>query len=1114
MRYEFIHDTIAKQVFYKAGAEARTRRKVEKYIREHYEAFKERGAELTDDDIDYIKPYLELVNVGAEEAAFVRQGEARLRRKRRRRQLLTAGIIAFLSLATLVSIGLWRVSVAATTEAERQEGIAIAKSDSLLLKEAELQVSLENTLAARDAARAAQDTAEFRRLEAESANLLAQLEATRARRAEAAAERRAREARSLALAATARSIEDELPITALQLARVAYGVIPESPLPTVSQTLSSLFYEQFPDGDGGDPGAPLYEALMPFDPTQFAADRPDRRQRFTPVWSPDGQYYLLPATGQRAALYRRDGTPVAELPHAADRIDAAAWSPDGRRVATGDQGGRIQLWDLAGKALAETRIPDWVSHLQFSPDGRYLYAWSTTFSILESHRGGAIFLSAPQRPALSIWDTRENDLSDVAVDLTHYLRSDELRFSPDGQRLLLPTGVYDLAGRLQYELDPSGKSIQVAPEAGIALTRNAERGIRLWDLSARRQPAQWGGADDPVREAHLATETGEVFVLYNNTIAVLYGTDGREITKLPPDDYVDIVVSPDARYLVTRAGDQQTIWDRDGKPLSQLTETAALDIEPRFSPNGRLLLFRADATHPAIWRPRGGVRVLDDLHEADIRELQFDPSGEWILSRDAGNRAYLWSSGGRPVSRLDKHQGYIEAAAFSPDGTRLLTADRVGRALLWQVNQVKLVQQYGGQSPFIERVVPLPNADNWLVRAREEQYALWAPEGGEYPLVKGRNAKYAVDPTGRHVAIQIGNRPVTLWDRATGKPATTIDPQLAKLNDIRFSPDGRYLIAVSDEDQLHFWSVAGDQTKAWPTDPSATGSVRMAATGNYAATQTEPVEFAPQSNIRLRLPVLTEFAPTGGYLVADSRYPPALFRVINRREAFPDLRAVSLAGSSAVPTQGGSPAGVCVWGTDGRPREVITYRGNVFPSSVSFTPDGALFAVELHQAGTVVYDSLGRLLSLNRALAGPKNVVFSPDNRHLVATYGRSFARVFTRAGRQVAELNQLNETVVAASFSPDGKYILLQGAEKTAQLYDLRGQLTATFDRQGNRLVEAHFSEGGQFVLTLDRTGTLRGYPVPSRIYAWLQREGRLPPLTAAEKARYGLKELDLGTD
>ena len=52
MDYELIHDTIAKQVFEKASTEARNRRKAEKYIPKRYEAYQQRGAKLTQDDID------------------------------------------------------------------------------------------------------------------------------------------------------------------------------------------------------------------------------------------------------------------------------------------------------------------------------------------------------------------------------------------------------------------------------------------------------------------------------------------------------------------------------------------------------------------------------------------------------------------------------------------------------------------------------------------------------------------------------------------------------------------------------------------------------------------------------------------------------------------------------------------------------------------------------------------------------------------------------------------------------------------------------------------------------------------------------------------------------
>lgn len=88
MHYELSHDSIARQVYTKAGAEAQARRKVERYIHEHYLDWQQRGVRLTQDDLDYIGPYLGLVTNSEEEMEFVRQGKRYLVMQRRRRLLL------------------------------------------------------------------------------------------------------------------------------------------------------------------------------------------------------------------------------------------------------------------------------------------------------------------------------------------------------------------------------------------------------------------------------------------------------------------------------------------------------------------------------------------------------------------------------------------------------------------------------------------------------------------------------------------------------------------------------------------------------------------------------------------------------------------------------------------------------------------------------------------------------------------------------------------------------------------------------------------------------------------------------------------------------------------
>lgn len=101
MKYELTHDTIARQVYQKASTEARTRRKVERYIREHYADYQDRGVQLTQDDIDYVWPYLDQVNSPEEEINFLKNGKSRLLRKRRVRQILWGTITAAFAVLAL-----------------------------------------------------------------------------------------------------------------------------------------------------------------------------------------------------------------------------------------------------------------------------------------------------------------------------------------------------------------------------------------------------------------------------------------------------------------------------------------------------------------------------------------------------------------------------------------------------------------------------------------------------------------------------------------------------------------------------------------------------------------------------------------------------------------------------------------------------------------------------------------------------------------------------------------------------------------------------------------------------------------------------------------------------
>lgn len=265
MHYELTHDTIARQVFDKASTEARTRRKVERHVREQYEAYQERGARLTQDDVDYVKPYLAVINISEAETAFIAQGAQVLKRARQRRRLLIAAIIAMLMVLTAAAFWQSQKAEQQRKEAESQRAAAVEarhdadlKADSLAAKETRLQASLLE-------ARNARDTAEVRRIEAELAQVQADRSAAEARRQKSEAERRAIEARAIAIAARGRALMQEDPTVALNFAFKSYELMPTNSAVALISDLMASPQRDFYRKKWGPPdlSAPLISVLLP-----------------------------------------------------------------------------------------------------------------------------------------------------------------------------------------------------------------------------------------------------------------------------------------------------------------------------------------------------------------------------------------------------------------------------------------------------------------------------------------------------------------------------------------------------------------------------------------------------------------------------------------------------------------------------------------------------------------------------------------------------------------------------------------------------------------------------------------------------------------------------------
>ena len=128
------------------------------------------------------------------------------------------------------------------------------------------------------------------------------------------------------------------------------------------------------------------------------------------------------------------------------------------------------------------------------------------------------------------------------------------------------------------------------------------------------------------------------------------------------------------------------ICNLDGKDVKRLTSTSAVESDPHFSPDGKMLAFtsnRAGINNVYVMSVDGGDVTRLTWYPASANALGWSPDGKTILyssNRETAPTAYdrLWtvSKEGGYSTLVSKQWG--TDAAFSPDGKKLVV-DRISR---------------------------------------------------------------------------------------------------------------------------------------------------------------------------------------------------------------------------------------------------------------------------------------------------------------------------------------------------------------------------------------------------------------------------------------------------
>ena len=561
---------------------------------------------------------------------------------------------------------------------------------------------------------------------------------------------------------------------------------PVASAPAANQTTSAPAKPSVAEVEPAAPAQPeVKQAAEPTkSPVAKKAPAPSVLWQASTLTIPDQPQFQAIPEPEAKLLWSSSAEPSAE-------VEAIAYSPDGKKLASALSGGLIKIWDANNGELLLT---------------------------FNGHVGTAVWRNDDG----TVRRTQENYVWDV----------NSIAFSTDGKTLA--SGSVDNTIKL-WDAETGERlhtfrghkedieTVAFAPDSKTLASGSEDNTVKLWDARSGKLLRTLAGHSSYVKSVGFAPD-GKTLASgsWDKTIKLWDVHSGKALHMLQAHTNVESVAfSPNGKILAS--GDWSNdakLWDvSSGKLLLTLKGHTKWVKSVAFAPDGKNLASGSWDETIKIWDVHSG-ELLRTLESAigQVNNVAFANHSSTLASHGHYSVVELWDTqNGEPLLSIDArgsdhqrkgHSEYVSSVAFDSDGQILASSSRGERSIkIWDTSSGKLLHTLEGQ-----RSTFAPDSNTLaVVGYYNDTIKLWDARSGELlHTLKGHEGSVTAvfAPDGNTLASRgWHDKTIKLWDVHSGDMLRTLEGHTDHVTSVAFTPDGNTLASAGYNETINIWDV-------------------------------------------------------------------------------------------------------------------------------------------------------------------------------------------------------------------------------------------------------------------------------------------------------------------